>query len=192
MRSIKFLILITGLTLTLAASGAEPQQPTATTFVKGTGTFQLYGAYAGGMGEKTDVASGAVGAGYFVFDNLSLSLEACGYRALQSGQHGIGRDAWMYGVSGVMRHHLIRFERMTFFADVSFGPVEATERVPARGTYFNFVTRTGIGSTYHLKDNLYLISGVRYFHISNAKIEGRLRNPSINGLEGFAGVMWTF
>ena len=36
------------------------------------------------------------------------------------------------------------------------------------------------------------MAGVRYFHLSNAHLEGPRRNPSINGLEGFLGVMWTF
>jgi Lipid A 3-O-deacylase (PagL) len=174
--------------LPLAATAEDGQKPQGMNFLKGTRTFQLYGTYAGAS--HADIPSGAVGAGYFVFDNLSLSLEACGYRATQSGFPS--HDAWMYGVSGVMRHHLFHFDRSTIFADVSFGPVESTERIPAGGTYFNFVTRSGIGSTYQLKDNLHLIGGVRYFHLSNAKIEGRARNPSLNGVEGFVGLMWTF
>ena len=48
------------------------------------------------------------------------------------------------------------------------------------------------GTTYPLKDNLHLLTGVRYFHLSNARIEGNSRNPSINGVEGFLGLMWTF
>jgi hypothetical protein len=169
---------------------AEEPQPRVMSFPKGTWTFQLYGTYADGLDARTDIASGAAGVGYFVFDNLALGLEANGYHAQQSGFDV--RNAWMYGVSGVLRHHLLRFERMTFFIDVSFGPAEATHRVPAGGTYFNFVTRTGIGTTYQMKENLHLIGGVRHFHLSNAKIEGSDRNPSINGVEGFVGLMWTF
>jgi hypothetical protein len=187
--------LVSTLALAARAAPASPDSPAsqpAYTFAKGTWTLQLYGAYAGGMGEYTDVASMSGGASYYVFDNISLGLEANGYGAFQSGQHGVGRDAWMYGLSGVLRHHVLRFERTTFFIDASFGPAQANHRVPAEGTYFNFVTRTGLGATYHLKDNMYLMGGVRYFHLSNARIEGSERNPSINGIEGYAGVMWKF
>ena len=164
---------------------AEDRAPA---FPKGTLSLQTYGTYSGGLGAYTNTESAAAGVGYYVFDNLSLSLEASGYRA----QNSPGRDAWLYGVSGVLRHHLIQFDRVTFFIDAAFGPIEATERVPAGGTYFNFVTRTGIGATFQLKDHFYLLTGARYFHISNARIEGSARNPSVNGIEGFLGVMWTF
>lgn len=179
-------LLGVGMVFSIAASALGADRAPA--FPKGTLSLQAYGTYAGGLGEYTNTASVAAGAGYYVFDNLSLSLEASGYRA----QNSPGRDAWMYGVSGVLRHHLIQFDRTTFFIDAAFGPVEATARTPAGGTYFNFITRTGIGATYQLKEHTYLIGGARYFHLSNARIEGSIRNPSINGVEGFLGVMWTF
>ena len=69
--------------------------------------------------------------------------------------------------------------------------VEVTP-LPGIGVRKDFATRTGLGVSYHLQGNMYLLTGVRYFHISNAHIEGRLRNPSINGVEGFLGLMWTF
>jgi hypothetical protein len=180
-----YLLLISFISLiALRASAADPN---TVTFPKGTLTLQTYGTYAHGFGAKADIGSAAAGVGYFIRDDLSLSLEASGYRVSQPG-----KDAWMYGLSGVLRHHLLHFDRGTLFADVSFGPIESTHRVPQDGTYFNFATRTGLGITYQLKGNMHLLTGVRYFHISNAHIEGRQRNPSINGVEGFLGLMWTF
>jgi hypothetical protein len=180
-------ILVLAWLFTFSASGGEPAaSPPA--FPKGTLSFQTYGTYSGGLGKYTNTESAAAGVGYYVFDNFSLSLEASGYRAQQSA----ARDAWMYGVAGVLRHHVIQFDRTTIFFDATFGPVEATARVPGGGTYFNYITRTGIGATFLLKDHTYLIGGARYFHLSNARIEGPIRNPSINGVEGFVGIMWTF
>jgi hypothetical protein len=184
------LVALSLLTCTCLSPLARAGDATPPAFAKGTRTFQAYGTYAGGLDADTNVGSGAVGAGYFVFDDLSLSLEASGYRAQQSGRDTA--NAWMYGIAGVLRHHLIHLDRATVFADVSFGPVESTKRTPAGGTDFNFITRSGIGVTYQLKDNLHLLTGVRYFHLSNARIEGNARNPSINGVEGFLGLMWTF
>ena len=34
------------------------------------------------------------------------------------------------------------------------------------------------------------MGGARYFHLSNAQIDGPLRNPSVNGIEGYFGLMW--
>ncbi len=97
-----------------------------------------------------------------------------------------------FGLAGVLRDHLLSFDRFTLFSDVTFGPVQDSVRIPADGTYFNFATRTGLGLTYQLREHLYLMGGVRYFHLSNAKIEGAGRNPSINGMEGFFGFLWAF
>jgi len=174
--------------LVLIVAGVAPAMAgeTAPAFPKGAFTLQGYTTYAGGIDAEEIFNSAAFGASYYVFDNFSLGVEASGYRFEQAP----GRDGWMYGVSGTLRHHLFQFDRATLFADVTFGPDEATDRIPAAGTYFNFTTRAGIGSTYQLKDNLYLIGGVRYFHLSNARIEGPERNPSINGIEGYVGLMW--
>ena len=176
------------LALTVMASVTTPALAgeSAPAFPKGTFSLQAYGTVAGGIDAEEIFDSAAFGASYYVFDNFSLGLEASGYRFTQSP----GSDGWMYGVAGVLRHHLIQFDRTTLFADVTFGPAEANDRVPAGGTYFNFTTRTGIGATYQLQDNLYLIGGVRYFHLSNARIEGPERNPSVNGVEGYVGLMW--
>jgi len=170
------------------ATCATAENPAPFAFPKGTLSFQTYGTYEGGLGACSNAASAATGVGYYVFDNLSLGLEASGYRVTQSSAH----NAWMYGLSGALRHHVIQFDRSTLFIDASFGPAEATRRVPDAGTYFNFVTRTGLGATFQLREHLHLLGGVRYFHLSNARIEGSQRNPGINGVEGFLGLMWTF
>ncbi len=181
----KSILLAIVLLMTTTVVRAENRAPA---FPKGTFSFQTYGSYESGLGAYSNAASASTGVGYYVFDNLSLSLEAAGYRITQSS----AKNAWMYGISGVLRHHLLQFDRTTFFIDASFGPVEATERVPGGGTYFNFATRTGLGATFQIREHLHLLGGVRYFHLSNARIEGSERNPSINGVEGFLGLMWTF
>ena len=38
----------------------------------------------------------------------------------------------------------------------------------------------------------FLLLGMRYQHISNAFIQGRDRNPVMNGWGGYGGVMFTF
>jgi hypothetical protein len=154
-------------------------------FPKGTLTIEGYATDAGGLDADANLASGAIGFGYFVLQNLSLGLEADGYHERVSGE-----DAWGYGISGVLRHHLVRYEQSTLFADVTFGPIESTSPLPVGGTNFNFIFRTGLGVTYQLDEHLHLMSGIRYFHVSNARLEGAQRNPSINGAEGYIGLMW--
>ena len=39
---------------------------------------------------------------------------------------------------------------------------------------------------------MYLLGGMRYLHFSNAQIDGKERNPSINAAEGYFGLLFTF
>jgi len=165
---------------------ARAAEIAAVSFPKGTLTLQTGIAYAKGLeARRENIASGNVGFGYFVFDNLSLNLEFSGYRAIQDGE-----DAWAGGISAALHHHLIRFDRYTIFGDVDFGPIIATEQIPADGTQFNFITRVGAGFSAQLTDDMHLLLGARYFHLSNARIDGADRNPSINGIEGYLELMW--
>lgn len=159
-----------------------------TTFAKGTWTFQTYGNYISAKGFSDEIlASGAAGAGYFVFDNVELNLDVLGYHITQDGP-----DANAIGLQLLLRHHLLQFDRLSLFVDVGPGAFEGSTEVPQDGTTFNITFRSGPGATYRLTDNLYLIGGARYFHLSNAALEGRDKNPSINGVEGYFGVMFTF
>lgn len=169
----------------LSTAAAPAGDFTKDCFPKGTLTIEGYATDAGGLDADANLASGAIGFGYFVLQNLSLGLEADGYR-----EHVSGEDAWGYGISGVLRHHLLRYEKSTLFADVTFGPIESTSPLPVGGTNFNFIFRAGLGVTYQLDEHLHLLSGIRYFHVSNARLEGAERNPSINGAEGYVGLMW--
>ena len=168
-----------------AATYARADDAPVTLFPQGTITAQTYITGAAGVDAHTTMATDVMGLSYYVIDNLSLGAEVSGYRVWQP--HG---DAYAYSAAGILRHHLFNFDRTSIFADVSFGPIEATKCIPDTGTYFNFITRAGIGAAYQLNDHLFLIGGARYFHVSNARLEGGARNPSINGIEGVVGVMW--
>jgi hypothetical protein len=145
-------------------------------------------AYVAGLG-STAIPSTLVGAHYFVWNDVSLGAMATVGGAWQPGDDA-DNDAAMFGLAGVLRHHFARRDRATFFADVAFGPVQATRRVPGEGTHFNFITRTGPGATLQLNERTHLMLAVRYWHLSNARIDGPARNPSLNGAEVAVGLMW--
>jgi hypothetical protein len=178
-------ILATFACLIFFAALARAEEPA---FPKGTWTLQTYGSYAAGKrfyDEK--LASGALGFGYAIFDNVSLNAELFATHITQSGP-----DANALNLQILLRHHLLQFDRFTVFADVGPGIFEGSEKVPEGGTSFNITFRSGVGATYRLRENLYLLGGARYFHLSNAALEGREHNPSINGIEGYFGIMWRF
>jgi hypothetical protein len=98
----------------------------------------------------------------------------------------------MGGPGIIFRHHLVHTDRASFFLDLAAAFVEASDDVPTEGTRFNFIEQAGVGMTYHLQGNSHLLLGVRYLHLSNAGIEGQERNPSINGIAAYVGLMFTF
>ncbi len=136
--------------------------------------------------DQADIAALELGGNYFIRDNFSLGVEIAGYGVSQPGD-----DAAAVGLSGVFRHHLFDWDRKTLFFDGSFGPFEASEQVPGGGTRFNFVSRLGAGMTFDLQNDTKLMAGARWWHLSNAQIEGARRNPSINGIELYIGLMWS-
>ena len=167
----------------LAVDAARADGGDELTLAQGTWTAQVYGAFAGANNEA--LMSANVGAGYHIIENLSLNIEAAGYGVIQQGD-----DAAAAEVRLLMRHHLIAGEGWSVFADVGQGVFEASDRVPEGGTRLNFIFRAGVGGSYRIDDGMFLIGGARYFHLSNAQIEGDERNPSINGVEGYFGLMF--
>ncbi|MDB5292147.1 MAG: lipid 3-O-deacylase PagL [Phycisphaerales bacterium] len=165
----------------------ETAQPAAS-FPKGTFSLTLDGGYAQSF-DSSDarIETTSVGFGYYFIDNMAINVELAGYGIQQPGP-----DATVGGGDLLLRHHLLTFDPFSIFVDVGGGAWYGTARFPEGGTNFNFSIETGLGATYRLRDNLYLIGGARYLHFSNAHLEGPIRNPSINAIEGYVGVMFTF
>jgi hypothetical protein len=172
----------------LALGAAAPQtQPQPLDFRKGDYELTLMGGYNREFAGTPEMGYGALGAGYFLFDDFSINLEARYYRSSQEGP-----DANIYALDFQIRQHIVHKGDFSLFLDVSVAVSEADHRVPMGGTNFNFIEEFGVGATYRLCDNCYFIGGVRYFHLSNAHLHGADENPSLNGIGYYVGLMWTF
>jgi hypothetical protein len=125
------------------------------------------------------------GVGYYLFDNLSLNLDVTGYGFNQG--HSTGAAA---GVTLGLRHHIFTYRKTTMFVDCSGGEIEASDNLPRGGTHLNDTLEVGLGLQHPIAPNVYLMAGVRYFHLSNARSEGADRNPSINAVQGVVGMEW--
>ena len=134
---------------------------------------------------RTKMIGPRVALGYYLYDNIALRLELTGYSVSTEP----GDTSAVQGSFG-LRQHLLAIGNTSLFIDVGGGIFEAGRRVPEHGTDFNFTFHTGPGIAIPLADGLDLETGVRFFHLSNAHLEGEGRNPSINGSEFFAGLMY--
>lgn len=166
-------------------------------FEKGSWTFQAYGGYVNDLGPyDVEMGFASVGVGYYLIDNISLSAEVSGYGISQpEGQgeeEGKGGNAVAGGAGVVFRHHVFNFNggETSLFIDVAASLFEASERVPAEGTQWNYATQTGLGIVHGSGPGPNLLLGVRFFHLSNADMHGNDRNPALNGVSGYVGVMF--
>src|SRR5438552_15801812 len=89
-----------------------------------------------------------------------------------------GENAIAAGVGVVGRWHFLTYQDFTLFVDAGGGVVYADPEVPEFGTHFNFTGKGGLGLNWKIRDDLQLLGGVRYFHLSNGNIHGRDQNPS--------------
>lgn len=83
----------------------------------------------------------------------------------------------------------------TVFADAGIGLLAAFDNVPEGGTSFNFLPRLGMGFTKALTDSdsgPRFMAGVRWHHISNARIGSDSSNPARDALCGYASIVFPF
>ena len=159
------------------------------TYPKGAFTLHAYAAYTDDVEHSGyQIPSGSFGAGWYVANDFAIGAEANVIGFLQ----GEGDDTTAYNISVFLRHHFIDTPKYTVFFDVLFGPEYSDDQVPGSGTYFNYLTRLGIGATTPINENTELMGGIRWFHMSNANTHGEDENPSINGVQYYLGVIWKF
>lgn len=125
----------------------------------------------------------------FLADRLEIGAELGGWYFNQENDTG--------GVSAIIDfkwHFYATDDRQwTIFGEARIGMLGAFDDVPDRGTSFNFMPGFGIGATYALAESrARLIGGLRWQHVSNARITGDSDNPAFDGLLGFVGITWPF
>jgi hypothetical protein len=187
-----FCVLCVILTHCHSASAGPTTQPAITpsdealVIPKGLWTFESYASFANQpKWAREQLYSGTVGLGYYFKPNDSLTLELTGFDATQPGP-----NAAAGGIDVLLRTHVINEPGWSGFLDFGPGVLEASDRLPAGGTDFNYFFKTGLGVTVHLWDKVDLLAGARYLHISNARSDGPNRNPSVNAVEGYVGLLF--
>lgn len=179
---------------TAGAAGGDAAGPAPAT-KGGTGRFGAEGSWwlTLGGGAATDLDNDRdfnlhVAFSNFLATDLEFALEAGGWYFDQEGPN-------TGGVNGnlVFRWHFLhaKDDSYTVYGDVGIGLLGSFDDTPADGTSFNFTPRAGVGTTIRLTDDgVRLQLGVRYHHISNARIEGDSNNPSRDSIMAYFGFVF--
>lgn len=147
-----------------------------------------------GTGVSNDVAdatdinlNGA--ASYFLADNIEVTGELGLWYHAQPGD-----DAFGLNPNLVFRWHFINRQTWSLYADMGIGLLISSNDVPEGGTSFNFTPRAGLGATFRLnpESGTRLQLGVRWSHISNARILGDDDNTVRDSVMGYVGLIFPF
>jgi hypothetical protein len=167
---------------TTLSNDVVPGEP----FPRGLRVVTLYGGYEQQPnGTRAQIGFCSVGLNYYFANNWAFGFEATGLGCSQP-QDNIGAG----GVDMILRTHLWNYRRFSFYGDFSPGILEANNRIPPSGTDFNFTIQSGVGAVYRLDEHTEIMFGVRDYHLSNARQDGPNRNPSLNGIQGYIGLMF--
>ncbi|MBY0312572.1 MAG: acyloxyacyl hydrolase [Phycisphaerales bacterium] len=132
----------------------------------------------------------------FLADELEFAVEVGAWYFNQPGDDTGGLSGSM-----IFRWHFLHAEdyRWTIFGDAGIGLLGAFDNVPDGGTGFNFLPRVGGGFTWAFNESTdgesrgpRLMVGVRWHHISNARIQGDDNNPGRDELAGYLAVTFPF
>ncbi|MBL8963323.1 MAG: acyloxyacyl hydrolase [Phycisphaeraceae bacterium] len=124
----------------------------------------------------------------FLAKDVELGLEAGVWYFNQPGDNEAGLSG-----SLIFRWHFYTAETWTAYLAAGIGVLGATGNVPDTGTSFGLLPRAGVGVTKQLTDDgLRLDVGIRWHHISNARIHGDDDNPSRDGAMLYAGLIFPF
>lgn len=159
------------------------------------GTWRWY--VQGGLGLDVSDASNQTyllggGVSYFIVDGLSLNLELNGLAVNQ-----VGDDALGLGLTFLARFHFLNRPRWSMYAEVGAGILGTTADVPGPtaeeprgGTRFSFTPQIGGGCTFQISPDMHLVTGIRWYHISNANTSAD--NPGRDSILFYCGVTVPF
>ncbi len=124
----------------------------------------------------------------FLVDDIEMRLELGTWYFDQESD-----AAWGLNPNFVLRWHLISKELWSFYADAGMGLLFSSDDVPSEGTSFNFTPRAGVGFTRKIGAHGQRAElGVRWHHISNARITSDSDNPDRDGVMVYAGFSFPF
>jgi len=98
-------------------------------------------------------------------------------------------DSLILGLTAGLRARLYHLGRATIFGEFAVGISDTSVAAPPRGTRFNYLALGAGGVTVRVASRAHLLAGLRLLHLSNASLKGPGRNPDIEAVGPFAGLL---
>jgi len=140
---------------------------------EGTEWILFGGGAAYDLTQSTDINLNAAYS-VFLIDDVEWLLELGAWYHAQDGD-----DAASLNPAMEFRWHFFNNGQTSVFLNGGIGMLFATDEVPDGGTGIDFTPRAGIGLTQRIGAGATrLVAGLRWHHISNARMNGEDKNPS--------------
>jgi hypothetical protein len=163
--------------------GAETLRP----FSKGVHYWSLTEGFSRSQ-TKGDVYLTQLHVSRYFRDNLVVLFGGTiGYADAKRAEDGV-----FGGPEIGMRWHFAQKESWSTFLDGSVGGVFHEEAITPDSLRFNFDLQLGVGATYRLSKQTMLLAGLRSFHLSNARIQGKDNNLGYDAPLIYMGLLWSF
>jgi hypothetical protein len=163
----------------IAQADAAATQPIAEPrhhqfFQQGSWRWQPTFALASDFNDVS-LAMGGVAFSYFIERDLTIDFEL---NTLYINQQGDASNTGAVAMALLFRWHFMidenspRSPRWSLYADMGGGLLYAGTDVPLDGSHFNFTPQAGIGASFLISEasDARLMTGVRWYHISNANV----------------------
>jgi Lipid A 3-O-deacylase (PagL) len=174
--------------LDLSRAGALDTAPPARFGEMGSRWWTIGGGVAYDFHSAWDFNVLRVGFSQFLVDDVEFQVELNAWYFDQSGKDAVGINPAM-----LFRWHFIDTGKWTVYGDIGIGVLFASSPVPSGGTQFDLMPKIGMGVTYQITDSgVRLQAGVRWHHVSNARIEGDERNPARDAAMIYGAVVFPF
>jgi hypothetical protein len=179
------------------ADARTPDQPDAAPAPRDPFDRGALGLEFGGMavteawnlnGPREWLAAGTAAVTWSFVNRAALVVEFQAARVFQSTP----RPAFVQGMATLVRWEAHAGDPWRVFLELGPGVSWSDTTVPPRGTRFNYLIVAGGGLLRRLGSQVHLVTGARWWHLSNNSREGRSRNPDIEGVGGYAGVAIVF
>lgn len=169
------------------AWAGESADQSGTPFARGT---RLVSA---SIGASRDADIGSIRAGQFgvdsyLRDNLAVHVGlTVAYADPKTQPNGI-----YGGPQAGVRWHVVARADWSAYLDCLVAPVLHEHSLTPESLRFNFDLEGGAGVTRRLSDTTHLAGGLRWQHLSNARVRGKSRNLGYDAPQAYLGVLRHF
>ncbi len=149
---------------------------------------EILGHYQWGLARGSEHGQGEMLAlGYRLKGPLFLQAEAGHAHIKLKNKNSLTR-ADVLAVNLMLRWHVLTTSYITFFAEAGMGVLACNRSIPSDGMETNTTPQAGMGVIFPLWNQIQIVLGGRYVHVSHGLWKPNIANPGFNSAGIYGGI----